>query len=61
MDNVVADTNVVIWYFTNPTRLSKLAEQHLDAAALSGTIMSLQYRWLNWFISSKKESSRNKF
>jgi PIN domain nuclease of toxin-antitoxin system len=38
MDNVVADTNVVIWYFTDPTKLSKSAEKHLDTAASSGAI-----------------------
>ncbi|NOT49137.1 MAG: type II toxin-antitoxin system VapC family toxin [Acidobacteria bacterium] len=38
MTDVVVDTNIVIWYFTNPTQLTKASENAIDSAAADGTI-----------------------
>ncbi|MDQ3321350.1 MAG: type II toxin-antitoxin system VapC family toxin [Acidobacteriota bacterium] len=38
MNDIVVDTHVVIWYFSNPAALSKNAEIRLDSAEAGGTI-----------------------
>jgi PIN domain nuclease of toxin-antitoxin system len=38
MDNIIVDTNIVIWYFTDISKLTKPAEKSLDSAASSGII-----------------------
>lgn len=38
MNDIVVDTHVVIWYFSNPAMLSKSAENYLDNAEAGGTI-----------------------
>lgn len=39
MNDVVIDTNIVIWYFGNPTLPSTLAQSAIAAAHSSGTIL----------------------
>lgn len=38
MDDIVVDTHVVIWHFSNPAMLSETAESHLDKAEAVGAI-----------------------
>ncbi|MBA3634737.1 MAG: PIN domain-containing protein [Acidobacteria bacterium] len=38
MDDVVVDTHTAIWYFADPTQLSKPAETAIDIAEANGTI-----------------------
>lgn len=38
MDDIVIDTNIVIWYFGDYSRLSKRAETTIDEIAETGTI-----------------------
>lgn len=38
MDDAVVDTHIIIWYFSDPARLSKRAETALDNAEARGTI-----------------------
>jgi len=38
MDDIVIDTHAAIWYFTDPTQLSKPAETAIDNAEANGTI-----------------------
>lgn len=38
MADVVVDTNIVIWYFTDPTQLTEPSENAIDSAAADGTI-----------------------
>jgi predicted nucleic-acid-binding protein len=38
MSDLVIDTNIVIWYFADPSMLSADATQALDAAEASGVI-----------------------
>lgn len=38
MADIVIDTHIVIWYFADPTQLSKTAETAIDNAETSGTI-----------------------
>ena len=38
MDDVVIDTHIAIWYFADPTQLSKIAEAAIDNAENKGTI-----------------------
>lgn len=38
MSDIVIDTNIVIWYFADPPRLSSDAMQALDAAEINGVI-----------------------
>lgn len=39
MDDVVVDTHIVIWYFADPTQLSKPAEIAIDNAGANATIL----------------------
>lgn len=38
MDEIVIDTHIAIWYFADPTQLSKPAETAIDKAEANGTI-----------------------
>lgn len=38
MDEIIIDTHIVIWYFADPTELSKLAENTIDKAEINGII-----------------------
>jgi PIN domain nuclease of toxin-antitoxin system len=38
MDDIVIDTHIVIWYFTEPNQLSGSAESAIDKAEANGTI-----------------------
>jgi PIN domain nuclease of toxin-antitoxin system len=38
MNDIVIDTHIIIWYFANPSELSKLAENAIDKAEISGII-----------------------
>lgn len=38
MDDIVIDTHIAIWYFGDPTQLSKSAETAIDVAEVNGTI-----------------------
>jgi PIN domain nuclease of toxin-antitoxin system len=38
MSDIVVDTHIVIWYFGDPTELSKLAENAIDKAEINGII-----------------------
>ena len=38
MADIVADTNIVIWYFADPTQLSKSAETAVDNSCANGII-----------------------
>lgn len=38
MDDVVVDTHIIIWYFSDPAQLSKPAENAVDTAEANGTI-----------------------
>ena len=38
MDEIIIDTHIVIWYFADPTELSKLAENAIDKADAGGII-----------------------
>ena len=38
MDDIIIDTHIAIWYFSDPTQLSTLAETAIDNAEISGLI-----------------------
>ncbi len=38
MDDIVIDTHIAIWYFADPTKLSKPAESAIDKAAANGIV-----------------------
>ncbi|MDQ6788727.1 MAG: type II toxin-antitoxin system VapC family toxin [Acidobacteriota bacterium] len=38
MDDVFVDTHIIIWYFSDPSQLSKPAENAIDKAEASGAI-----------------------
>ncbi len=38
MDDIVIDTHIAIWYFADPTKLSKPAESAIDMAAANGIV-----------------------
>lgn len=38
MDEIIIDTHIVIWYFADPTELSKLAENAIDKSEINGII-----------------------
>lgn len=59
MGDVVADTNILIWYFTDPKQLSASAEQAVDNAAASGAVYISAISIVELIYLTEKKRVRN--
>ena len=58
MNDVLIDSHIVVWYFTDPTRLSKSAEAAIDGAAANGAIYVASISIVELVYLTEKEKIR---